>query len=56
MVSNGTSTLIPYTHVFTGQFLFLGLFAWFCLSTGDNKIDICKKTLKMDQTSSKFSK
>ena len=51
-LSNEISTLISSSRVFNGEFLFLGLLTWFHLSIGDNKIDICKKTLKTMQTSS----
>ena len=51
--SNGISTLISFARVFNGEFLFLGLLAWFHLSTGDNKTDVCKKNLETTQTSSK---
>ena len=46
------SNLISPTHVFNGEFLFLGLLVWFLLSTGDNETDVYKKTLETPQTSS----
>ena len=52
-LTNGTSTLISSARVFNGDFLFLGLLVWFRLPTGDNKLDVCKKTLETPQTSSK---
>ena len=52
-LSNDISTLISSARVFNGEFLFLGLLAWFRLSTGDNETDVCKKTLETPQTSSK---
>ena len=42
-LSNDISTLISSTHIFNGEFLFLGLLTWFRLLTGDNKTDVCKK-------------
>ena len=52
-LSNDISTLISSTRVFNGEFLFLGLLAWFRLSIGDNETDVCRKTLETNQTSSK---
>ena len=42
-LSNDISTLISFTRVFNGEFLFLGLLAWFHLLTGDNETDVCEK-------------
>ena len=52
-LSNDISTLISSARVFNGEFLFLGLLAWFHLSYGDNETDVCKKTLETSQTSTK---
>ena len=40
------SNLIPPTHVFNGEFLFLGFLVWALISTGDIKTDDHANLLK----------
>ena len=50
------SNLIPPTHVFNGEFLFLGFLVWVSISTGDIKNQRACQSLKVIKHRSSISK
>ena len=50
------SNLIPPTHVFNGEFLFLGFLVWALISTGDIKYRRACQSLKTVKHRSNISK
>ena len=50
------SNLIPPTHVFNGEFLFLGFLVWVSISTGDIKYRRACQSLKAIKHRSSISK